>query len=323
MIRRRRFADLAAGDRRRVIIVLALVAGAALGDALLRGAGRVPITPTVDAGIFHAIWVGITVLADWLGAAASVSAAYLASALSWLASRVAHFLVSSGAMFAKLWDGMKIVWKDVLRPAIKWVDTHIRNLHTWLVKTFKPVFKFLNDVRGRLQDFYKRFVRPVLDTIDFIRAINRVLHVFHVHLLDDLDRILANIERKVDGYFAWAQQQITKVENALDAIVGMGGLFQKWILVASLNRYAPTWIKNFWSVQAPATVDPSVSARRAASYPGRPPADDRDALIAYLDAGAGDKAGIILELGDQMMQIAEAIAPTTDDTRAVDELLSV
>jgi hypothetical protein len=88
-------------------------------------------------------------------------------------------------MFAKVWDGMKVVWTDVLKPALVWVDDQLKRVYAWLKDTFQPVFDFLAEVRKRLNDFYATFVRPVVDTIEWIRQINRVLLAFHIGFLQD------------------------------------------------------------------------------------------------------------------------------------------
>jgi hypothetical protein len=319
MIRRRRLGALDVGGRRRLVVVVAAFVVAALLDALrARDAGELS-APIVTASVFAAIWTGITILSQWLSAAAEVTVTVLAQAVSWLAGRVATFLASSGAMFAKIWEGVRVVWRDVLRPALRWIDTHVRTLYKWLHDTFRPVFQFLHDVRDRLFQLYRQFVRPVLDTIDFIRAINRVLVALHIHVLEGLDRVLGAVEQRIDAAFAWVLRQLSRIEDVLDRVVTGNGIFQKWIMVASLSRYAPAWIRNFWTAQIGPVRGHDGSAERTATYPRRPGATDAEQLGAFLDVGAGARAGIIDELGVQLMQVANGVAPTTDDVRAVDE----
>jgi hypothetical protein len=320
MIQRRRIRDLDVGDRRRLAAVLVACALAVVLDAWQLGAAAAPRPPIVYASVFAAIWTGIQVLSTWLSTAATVSVTYLASAVSWLAGRVATFLASTGAMFSKVWEGVRVVWRDVLRPALRWIDSHIKRLYDWLHSTFRPVFAFLERIRGRLMDLYRSFVRPVLDTIDFIRAINRVLVTLHIHVLEGLDRVLAAIERRIDGVFSWVLRQLTRVQDVLDRIVDLDGLFQKWALIASLSRYAPAWIRNFWSHQIGPVRGHDGSAERTANYPRRQADVDRDELGAFLDGAGGARTNLIDELGSLVMQTADALPPTSDDTRAVDEL---
>lgn len=199
--------------------------------------------PVRGLEIFSAIWTGIEILAGWVATAAEVTASYVWIALQWLGSAVATFLKSTGAMFAKVWDGMKIVWSDVLKPALVWVDDHLKRVYAWLKDTFKPVFDFLREVRCRLNEFYATFVRPVVDTIEFVRQVNRVLLAFHITLLQGLDRTLQQIEQRVEEPFIWLNQQINKIWNALELVVTADGLFQRLTLIRSMGKYAPQWMR--------------------------------------------------------------------------------
>jgi hypothetical protein len=177
--------------RQRVGVALGYVAGAALLYWLDSSASPFALhvaRPIRGAAIFQAIVTGIEILAGWVATAAEVTAAYVWIALQWLGTATATFLRNTGAMFAKVWDGVKVVWSDVLKPALMWVDDKLKSLYAWLQDTFKPVFNFLREVRCRLNDFYTTFVRPVVDTIEFIRQINRVLLAFHISLLQGSTR---------------------------------------------------------------------------------------------------------------------------------------
>ena len=214
----------------------------------------------VHADVFSAIWAGITFIANLLGTvggaiATSLEAvvAYLVTAVSWLGQRVASMLFNTGAMFAKAWDGLKIVWRDVLKPALTWVDHELGRLHDWLVDTLKPVFKFLQRVRDELIAIYTRFVKPILDTIDFIRAVNNVLLTFHIHVLQSIDRTLQLIEQRIEEPFLWINQKLNQIWNLFDLIITFDGLYQRLTLLKSLRKYEPHWFALWWNDQ----VDPT------------------------------------------------------------------
>ncbi|PYQ92472.1 MAG: hypothetical protein DMG02_01345, partial [Acidobacteria bacterium] len=223
--------------------------------------------PIQQADVFTAVWAALQAIAGFLGTAAAATAAYLAEAVSWLAAHVAGILRSTGAMFSRVWDATKIVWKDVLKPALTWIDDRLKQLHDWLTKTFAPVFKWLRTVRDEIQGFYRRFVKPIVDTIEFLRAINRVLLTFHLHLLQKLDQVLAQIEQRIDEPFLWVNRKLTEIWNVLDDIVTLDGYFRRRTLVLSLARYAPDWMNGFWNAQ----IDPNRQAgddySRGRDYP--------------------------------------------------------
>lgn len=223
--------------------------------------------PIQTASFFAIVWSGIEALASVLATAAEVTAAYLATALSWLASRVSSFLLSSGAMFARVWDAVKIVWTDAVKPALLWINDHLRRLQAWLSDTFRPVFDFLRAVRQQLLDFYSKFIRPITDTIDFLRQLSRVLDSFHIHLLDGLDRTLQQIEQRIEEPFLWVYQRLTEIWNVLDRVVTLDGYFQRLTLIRSMARYAPDWMNGFWNAQIAKGAQHGDAYSRGRDYP--------------------------------------------------------
>jgi hypothetical protein len=263
-----------------------------------------PAVPIVAANVFSAIWTGLQVLAGWVATAAEVTATYVWIALQWLSASVASFLRATGSMFAKVWDGVKIVWRDVLKPALQWVDAHLKRLYAWMRTTFRPVFDFLRDVRARFNKFYTTFVRPVVDTLDFIRAINRALLAFHITVLQSLDSVIQQLERRIQEPFLWINKQLNTIQNVLDRIVTANGYLQRLTTLRSMDRYAPTWIRMFWVKQ----VGPGAGLDHPyvldGEYPARESAEDIADLRAFLVDGSGPRAAEIAELAANAMLVA-------------------
>lgn len=308
-----RRARATSADRRRAVLVVALFVAAAALDWFAGARSPARVVPIHGASVFAFIVAGIQAIAGWLATAAVVTVEYLAAALSWLAARVANFVASSGAVFARVWDGIKIVWADVLKPALVWIDKTVKNVYDWMRKTFAPVFKFLNDVRDRIQKFYDRFVKPVTDTIDFIRQLNALLRTFHIEVLNDLDEILGEVRRYIDAPFKFVYAQLSRIQNVIDRVVTFDGFFQRYMLVASLRKHAPLWMSHFWADQVGPVRGRDGSTARTADYPTRAAALERDELGEYFDTGAGARAGIIGELALGVMQTAENQAPAPSE----------
>lgn len=252
------------------------------------------------AEVFSAIWAAIEAVGHILGLiggaiATSLEAvvAWLVSAVGWLASRIGQILVSTGAIFAKAWEGLKILWSDVLKPALVWVDGKLRALQEWLKTTFKPVFSFLARVRDELLKVYTKFVRPIVDTIEFIRQLNRVLLVFHIGLLQKLDAVLQQIEQRVEEPFLWINAKLTEIWNALDRVVNADGLFQRLTLIRSMSRYAPNWMNGFWNRQINRDALALGAVRFDVDPTTRAPAAVGAALAAYYGGFGGDYDGAI------------------------------
>lgn len=274
---------------------------------------------TQDAAVFSVIWAGIQIVWHALETAGSAIAlslegvvAYLVTALGWLVKVVGNFLVSTGAIFAKVWEGLKVVWTNVLKPALVWIDKQLTRLHDWLKQTFKPVFDFLARVRDELQAIYKRFVRPIIDTIEFIRAINRVLLTFHIHFLEALDRVLQQVEQRIEEPILWINAKLNEIWNVLELVVDAGGLFQRVTLIKSLARYAPAWMNGFWNAQIPRGLQSGDEYSRGRIYPLDAPWANGKELGQFYRGESNRMEGKIAELLP-LWRLAAGVDPPTGE----------
>jgi hypothetical protein len=252
------------------------------------------------ADVFSAIWAAIQVVGNILGdAGAAIAAtlegvvAYLATAVAWLAGRVASILVSTGAVFAKVWDAIRVVWSDVLKPALVWIDEQLTRVAAWLKSTLKPVFDFLARVRDELQAIYKRFVQPIIDTIEFLRQLNRVLLAFHIHLLQQLDTVLQQIETRIEEPILWLNAQLSKIFNSLDLVLTLDGVLQRLTLIKSMSRYAPSWLRI-----AVAARSKPLSGDQAYKLQAHMKPQDTETMIAQLGdywGGASNDTGAVID----------------------------
>jgi len=300
---------IAPRDVRRAQLLALVVVVAWLVDLVDAAHGGIASRPIARAAVFGFVISALEFVWSWLGTVAEITVTYLATVVAWIAQRLAQLFVSTGAVFARVWDGIKIVWSDVLKPALQWVDTWVKRIHKWLVDTFRPVFDYLKEIRQRIQDFYDKWLRPITDTIDFIRAVNQVLLTFHVTLLDGISRFLTQIEQRIDETFAFVLRQLTKVQDVLDYIVGGAGFFQRYVLVASLRKHAPHWMSFFWSDQIGPRRAATPTSSPDAEYPEHDLEKDLVNMREYFESDSGDAAPSIDELAIMLRQILDGATP--------------
>jgi hypothetical protein len=142
-----------------------------------------------------------------------------------------------------------------------WAYREIVKLHDFLAAKFGPVLKWLKELKQHIRDIYDRFVRPIIDVIQFIRQLNALLELFHISLLKKLDATLAQIEQRIEAPFLWVTQKITWLENWIDRIVTLDGIFQRVTLLKSMAKYVAPWSHGFWNSQ----IDPTRTAGDAYS----------------------------------------------------------
>jgi hypothetical protein len=160
--------------------------------------------------------------------------------------------------------------RDGVKTFVRWAVRHIEALHKYLKDKLGPALRFLEKLRKRIDAFYKTYVRPVLDVIDFIRQLNAILEVFHVHVLSSLDALLAAVERKIDTVYSTVVANINRIDNFLDLVIGLDGLYQRVTLMTSLSRYRGSWVAGFWNGQIDTVT---IGAKRAAIAPPAAPED--------------------------------------------------
>lgn len=233
---------------------------------------------------------------------------YLKDRIVDLSQALLNGVVQLGKSLAKaLVSFARLAGSAVKRLAL-WADRKFRVLEQFLKDKFGPVLRFIKNIKDHLDEFYKRYVRPIIDTIEFIRQLNRVLQVFHIDLLRKLDATLARLEQKIEDPFLWARERLTLIENWIDRIVTLDGLFQRLTLLRSLDKYAPSWIASFWARQVQPGAGAGGGTGGGGEYPNHEPLEDVNALADYWRDGSGDHAGILNELRLQAMQVARTRA---------------
>jgi hypothetical protein len=255
-------------------------------------AGAQPWAQMHVAAVFGAIVTAIEIIGGWLGTAAAAVATYLATVVQWIVIHLAIFIKATGAVFAKAWDGLKIVYADVLKPAVQWFDAHLKRLYAWLRQTFQPVFDFLNRVRGEMLDLYRKYVRPVLDIIDYTRAGLRLLGDLGIDWARALDRRLGEFESVISENFRRILSYVNQAIDILNAIVTVDRLFQRVPFLRTLVRDS----RFVWRVMINPAVRPlteleRVKLKRAVTTQTAP---ELSASIAdYLEGQRNDVGDVI------------------------------
>lgn len=201
-------------------------------------------------GFLGAIGGILTGIVGFLRGFLSITTAQLLRLVQYLRDQL---VAMSKQMLAAVWRAGRALAKALLtlgrlagaglKSFVLWAGRKLAALEHWLKELFAPVLRFLKQVKDHIDEFYKKFVRPIIDTIEFLRQINRVLQVFHINLLRKLDLTLAKIEQRIEDPFLWVRSHITEVENWINRIVTLDGLFQRLTLLRSMSRYAPLWMR--------------------------------------------------------------------------------
>ena len=137
---------------------------------------------------------------------------------------------------AKVWEFFKDVWKDVIKPLWAKLGEWYAHTRKWLEDTFRPLIQYLTKLRRWFGDFYKKWVRPILDAIDIARKVLRVLETLGIDWAKKLDGELAELQRRIDAPFRAVLAELNKVINWVNRVVTLDGLIQRVALIRSIER---------------------------------------------------------------------------------------
>lgn len=196
------------------------------------------------------VWRGIEVIT-----AATVQALQISVTLLWGSIRVIwNGIRDVGSTLARGlragWDLLRLTYENVLKPAWQKFWTWFDRARKWLEDILRPVFRWLNRVRAWLLELYDKWLRPVLDVIALIRRGLRVLAALGLEWARELDRVLADVERRIDGAFRQVLSKINEVVNIVNRVVTADGLFQRVALLRSIERDFSILRAQFWEKQS-------------------------------------------------------------------------
>jgi hypothetical protein len=231
--------------RARVVVVCVLVLLAAVCDVVW----PLEAPPHTRAILPAIIAIGAALSWAWHAINSAAIAAILAAwqvirlGMIALGAAVKTGLWDAGRFVSKIWRNLRSFVFSELPRFFKWSYQEVIKLHDWLVKKFAPVLKFLQTVQKHIDDFYTKWIRPITDTINFIRVLNRTLQVFHVKVLEGIDNALSAFESYVNSRFAWLRFEINIIRDWIDRILTLDGYFQRFMIIGSMAKYAPDWMR--------------------------------------------------------------------------------
>jgi hypothetical protein len=195
---------------------------------------------------------------------------YLARSVGWIAARLVSIVTSSGAMFARVWEWVRLV-----------------RVTAWLKNYFKPVFDFLSHVRTVLMDIYTRFLKPILTALAIIDAFLRLLADFHVEWAAKLDQIVQEIQGAITENFLKMLGWVNEARDVINAVVTPDRLFQRLPIIRTLNRDVGCWTHIFWNSQIAPYMKPKLPSAPIDVPPAVPPDQVGTELGAYLVGSDG------------------------------------
>lgn len=182
------------------------------------------------------------------------------------------------------------LWDAVLLPFIKKTDGKIRGVYDWLKATLGPVIEALKWLRKHVLDIYDKYFRPILDTIDAIRGVLRVLSLLHVKIAAKLDAQLAALEHRLLAPIRLALETINALIDWTQRVITADGFFQRYTFLVSQIRYAAQSWNVLLHPQLAGVDKFDAAGARARVVEPIDPAQLRNAVTQYYATGTGPLA---------------------------------
>lgn len=185
--------------RHLLTLIFGVTALGVLGDG---GAGSVTVT-----GILNVIIPGLGSIIGFL--------AGTSRALKNLANQVSRAFTFvwaeiSGAIFAtlRLLQTHILALIARLRGLFQWLHDHLKNI-------IGPIIAHAKAIRDLWDNLFKRFIAPIIQTIQHVRQTLEIFKVFHVKWATALDSRLAKLEGQITSYFLKVTQELNKAITLL------------------------------------------------------------------------------------------------------------
>jgi hypothetical protein len=162
--------------------------------------------------------------------------AALGGAVRWIIGQLKSFIVSAGAMFAKVWRSLEGFWKNVIRKELLALHDQFIRLRNWLRYIFKPLIDFLDKVRDKIKEIWDKHFKPILDAIDTARRVLAILAKLHIPFAAQLEGYLAKTEQWIIDRYNQLNADLNKVRDTINGILTLDGFLQRFLLLRSIER---------------------------------------------------------------------------------------
>lgn len=130
------------------------------------------------------------------------------------------------------------LWKGGIRSLLVKAFNWYLKARAWLEKTLKPITDFIKRIRKLYDDYFNRYVKPVLNLIRHIRQVLAVLTALHVKWAKRLDDNLALVEKKIADSYTLLRKYINLAITWIDIVVDPLGILRRNPLFAAILRSA-------------------------------------------------------------------------------------
>lgn len=152
----------------------------------------------VLAPIFQAVWTGINFVIRTIGE-------------------------NAGRFFKWIVGALRDVYDGVIRPVIDAVVNGFKKVQQFLDRVFKPIREAFEWVNDALDWVWTKIIAPILDVIEKVRAVLRILAALGVPFAALLEKFLQVLETKIFETFREVRDFVNTIFNWFDILLDPRG----------------------------------------------------------------------------------------------------
>ena len=128
-------------------------------------------------------------------------------------------------------------WVRILRPLLNWAVRQLGRLRRLYERILRPYLRAIDAIRRKILEIYERHVRPIIVMIERLRRVLFVLRLARLKFAERLDRVLADVERRLLEPIYVALSKINELSGWLNVILRADVLLQADVLLGSVDEY--------------------------------------------------------------------------------------
>lgn len=145
-----------------------------------------------------------------------------------------HFLA---AFAGDIWSAAKWSYQTILKPVGLFVDKIYKRAVDLYDHYVQPAIDWLKRVTAVARKLYFTLLSPILATIDGVQKVLKLLELLHVQWAADLDKALAELERKLSLPMQKTIQFVNGLINRVESyVLTAENLFQRVTHLNTLRR---------------------------------------------------------------------------------------
>jgi len=167
-----------------------------------------------------------------------------------LADTFVKGLAGAGALIAGALGALLRGLRRIFEPLFRMLGRLFDKLVRFLDRIFGPLIRLIKKAKFWLQKIYDKVFKPIIDAIEVVRALLRVLAFFGVDWARKLDQQLGRLEQLILEPIQFLTEKLNELANWINRIVTLDGLLQRVMLLRSLIRDVGLTTNLFWNAQS-------------------------------------------------------------------------